>query len=821
MRNPGMDAMLEGTVRAGVVTGIALSAVDIRPIAETLGLEVRQMGGRTVCRCPLTEHEHDGLRPACVLGGDRPGAWYCHKCGQGGDAVGLVKAVRGCDAAAAFDWLREHDLLPDHPDQADALDAPPEDPLHELAQRRRWAVEALEALGAVADRQDGRPAEVRFPMRDASGKITGWRRRRADNDRFGRREGARKCLSDKGGRNGLICPWPLPDADDAPVLVVEGEADTAAALSALPAMPVVGTPGANPGKECLKHLQALLAGRAVVLAPHPDDSGAEWRDRVGRALRNVQCDVSYIPPEGGGILASEADLDDRLREGADLEALVREAIPWQDPNAESGTAAEKLLGLVAAVEFVHASDGSAWAVMPQGRPLRLEARGSPFAAWLRHRFFETHGRPARASDVSDVVGTLIGRARFEGPRRGVYTRVAEHEGNICVDLGREDTRAVEITPDNWRVVERPPVLFATGEALAPLPEPAKDATPRDLEALTDLLGLPAPDAFLATAWLLGCLQPGRPFALLLLIGPAGSGKSTRTRLLRMMVDPAGADGTLVASPPREGRDLFAAASSTHVLALDNVSSVPQWLSDLLSSIATGSGQATRRLYTDSELAVVQVRQPVLMNGIDVVGLGEDLMDRALVLNCPPVEGAQTEEQLWRKAREAAPRILGALLDAAVVALKNRASVTIPPGKRPRMLDFATWTKAAEPALHQVPAWRGLDFLKLYAANRRQASSELLEADPVGALIVKLAGERRWEGSASELLQALEGMLEGERGPEKAGQVVKGRHWPAAPNVLSIRLRRLIPHLKSAGIAVNFDRTGPRGRLWTLEPECPF
>ncbi|MFO7958727.1 MAG: hypothetical protein R6X33_16680 [Candidatus Brocadiia bacterium] len=795
-----------------------LASLDIRRVAEALGLEVHEAGACFYCRCPVTVHEHDGSRPRCQLGGEEDHLWYCHKCGEGGDAVGLVKAVRGCDAAGAFAWLRQRGFLPDRSGRAASPDRAPDGPLHELAMRRDWAVEALEALGAVEHQQNGRPAEVRFPMRDADGEVTGWRRRRADNQPFGE---AGKCLTRKGDKNGLICPWPLPDPEHDPVLVVEGEADAVAALSALPGIPVAATPGANPGKDCLKYLQTLLPGRSVVLAPHPDGSGADWRDRLGRALRNVQCDVRYVPPEGGGLLSSDADLDDRLRAGADLECLMDEALPWQDPNAESETIAQKLLSLVAAVEFVHSGDGSAWAVMPEGRALRLDVRGSPFAAWLRHRFLEAHGRPARSGDVSDVLGALIGRARFEGPKREVYTRVAGHGGNVYLDLGREDTMAIEITPEGWRLIDRPPVLFATSDALAPLPVPVEDATPEDLEALIDLLGLPAVEALLATAWALACLQPGRPFVILVLIGPAGSGKSTRTRLLRMLVDPAGADGTLVASPPREGRDLYAAASGTHVLALDNLSSMPRWLSDLLSSVATGSGQATRRYYTDNELAVVQVRQPVILNGIEVAGLGEDLMDRAIVLSCPPVDEARTEADLWQQAREAAPRILGALLDAAAVALKNRASISIPAHRRPRMLDFATWVKAAEPYLRQVPVWRDLDFLEVYAANRRQASDEVLEADPLGALLLKLAGERRWKGSASELLDTLEGMLEDECGPDRATRIMRGKRWPSAPHVLGARLQRLVPQLKAAGVSARRGRSGSSGRAWILEPEVPF
>ena len=791
-----------------------LKTLDIREVARSLGLTLRQTGSAVYCRCPAGDHEHDETRPRCQLGGEKGFLWHCHKCGEAGDAVGLVRAATGRDAAGAFRWLRSAGYLPER--QPEEPQAPTAGALEELAGRRKWTVAALEALGAVPYEPDGPAAEVLFPMRDADGRLTGCRRRRADNKPFGK---AGKCLTRKGDKNGLICPWPFPEGE-APVLVVEGEADAAAALSALPKIPVIATPGANPGRDCLSELQGLIGGRPVVLAPDPDAAGADWRDRLGRALRNVQCEVSYIPPEGGGLLSSETDLDDRLRAGADLEALMREAVPWKDPNPQTDTVAAQLLDLVAGVDFVHSGDGCAWAVMPEGRALRLDARGSPFAAWLRHRFLTVHGKPARAGDVSDVLGALIGRARFEGPRREVHTRVAEHEGNIYLDLGREDTLAVQITPEGWSLIERPPVLFATSEALAALPEPLEDARVEDLGALIDLLGLPAEEAFLTTAWVLACLQPGRPFVLLLLIGAAGSGKSTRTRMLRLLIDPAGADGTLVASPPREGRDLFAAASGTHVLALDNLSSMPRWLSDLLSSIATGSGQATRRLYTDNELAVVQVRQPVILNGIDIPGLGEDLMDRAIAITCPPVAGAQTEADLWQKARAAAPRILGALLTVTSAALRNRSEVDIPPEERPRMLDFATWIKAAEPSLRRVPEWKDVDFLQLYEANRQQSSDEILEADPLGALLVRLAREGRWEGSASELLEALEQMLENEHGPDKAMQIIKGKRWPSAPHVLGARLRRLVPQLRAAGIAARRDRSGPRGRAWILQPEEP-
>jgi len=51
--------------------------------------------------------------------------------------------------------------------------------------------------------------------------------------------------------------------------------------------------------------------------------------------------------------------------------------------------------------------------------------------------------------------------------------------------------------------------------------------------------------------------------------------------------------------PREDRDLFIAAVNGWVLAFDNVSALPDWISDTLCRLSTGGGFATRQLYSDS------------------------------------------------------------------------------------------------------------------------------------------------------------------------------------------------------------------------------
>jgi hypothetical protein len=487
--------------------------------------------------------------------------------------------------------------------------------------------------------------------------------------------------------------------------------------------------------------------------------------------------------------------------------------------------AEALLRYAGEAELFHTFDWRAFAkVRTAGGPrvMQINVRGGEFRPWLVHRYEQDFSKPPHTNALQAALEATTAQAIFAGPERKTHFRVAAHGRNVYVDLGRGTTDAIEITPDGWQVVAEPPVLFERSEALGELPAPDESGSAGDLELLVELLDCPVEDAYLQTCWSVGALQPGHPFPVLLYTGPAGSGKSTRTRLLRSVIDPAGQGAKLTASSPRESKDLFAAVKAGHVLAVDNLSRVPRWLSDQLSSIATGAGQLTRKLYTDSDVALVEVKRPIILNGISIAGLGGDLMDRAICIDLAKSAQRQREDELWKKVDRARPRILAGLCDCVSAALRNQATVRILPDQLPRMADFAVWVKAAEPALHQVPAFADLDFLSLYMQNRKEAAGAIIENDLVGGLVVELASDGRlWSGTASELLEALEGLLEDRHGPDKAARITKRKAWPKSPAALGGRLRRIIPQLEDCGVEVEFDRSTGGKRLLRISQGCPF
>ncbi len=150
--------------------------------------------------------------------------------------------------------------------------------------------------------------------------------------------------------------------------------------------------------------------------------------------------------------------------------------------------------------------------------------------------------------------------------------------------------------------------------------------------------------------------------------------------------------------PREDRDLFIAASNGHVLAFDNVSGLPAWISDTLCRLATGGGFAVRQLYTDQDEVLFDAARPVILNGIEDIVTRPDLADRAVFLTLEPIpeERRRPEEELWAAFEAERPRILGVLLDAVAEGLKRLPRDPLP--RLPRMADFALWATACETAL---------------------------------------------------------------------------------------------------------------------------
>jgi hypothetical protein len=449
-----------------------------------------------------------------------------------------------------------------------------------------------------------------------------------------------------------------------------------------------------------------------------------------------------------------------------------------------------LVGIASEAELFHNAEKTAFATITldgHGETHAVMSQG--FRSWLRHRFYkQTNGSPG--SEVfKSALNTIEAKALYEGDEHEVYLRIAGHQGAIYIDIGDKHWRVLQVTSDGWSVIDKPPVRFRRAATMLPLPLPVLGGSIAELKRF---LNVPDDNAFvLAVAFILGAMRPTGPYTVLSLHGPAGTAKSTFSEVIRRLIDPG---KPMLRSLPKEKVDLFIAANNNHVVAFENVSHIPTWLSDLMCTVSTGGGLSRRELYTDFGEVTFDVQRPQIVNGIVDFIVRGDLADRAipLVLRTIEQDKRRYESKFWSEFEAAAPRILGALLTALANGLRHLRATELK--VLPRMADFAIWATACETGALWV---EGLTFVSAYARNREEATAIVLEDDHVARVLQQfMVARKAWEGNATQLLKELT-MLWGGDTPD---------HWPKGPNKLSNRIRRVQPQLAQVGLTVHFDRS---------------
>jgi len=479
-------------------------------------------------------------------------------------------------------------------------------------------------------------------------------------------------------------------------------------------------------------------------------------------------------------------------ERARLEEAARaETETGKEKKQERRSAIDRLIEYARAdFELFHAPEGTTYLRASDGLCYRLtSAQGRSL---LARAFYAREGKGASSSAISEALPTLEAVARFDGPCHPVSVRVAREGDRIYLDLGDETARAAEIDAEGWRLrpIAELPVRFERPPGTRPLPEPVRGG---DWNVLRELLNTDRAGFILATAWLVGTLAVLPAYPVLVLTGPQGSGKSTACRLLASLIDPRQAP---LNAAPRELRDLAIYAQNAYVVVLDNVSSLPVWLSDGLCRLATGSGFRTRRLYTDSDEVVFEAVRPIVANGIPDFVRQADLADRTLPVRLAlmPPERRRTAEEVEAAFREAAHGLLGLLLDAVSTGLRRKAEVQ--PASLPRMADFATFVLAAAPALPFTEA----EFLEAYGAGQAELAASLLEDSFAEALLAFAEAVGCWEGTASDLLEAMLQRFQHEKAP---------RGWPKTAQSVGSTLARLEPVMLQVGVKLERRRTKER------------
>jgi len=486
-----------------------------------------------------------------------------------------------------------------------------------------------------------------------------------------------------------------------------------------------------------------------------------------------------------------------------IEYVLRQPVRAEDPEWESKADRLIRLALGTWLELFHDPDQQGWAsVRLEGHWENHPIRSRAFQLFLLRLYYCATGESPGAQAIRAATDLFEARALFDEEEHPIHLRVADHAGKLYLDLCDRAWCAVEIDAEGWRVVDRPPARFRRTRGSQPLPEPEHGGS---LDELRPFFNVDHHGWILIRAFLVAALRPGFPLPILVAKGEQGSGKSTACRVISSLIDPS---TSALRGVPREVRDLTAAARNSWLVCFDNLSRLPEDLADAACRLATGGGFGGRQLYSDHDEAIFDATRPLVFNAIPELGTARpDFLDRSLIvefLGLPP-ELRRDEARYWSDFSERRPRILGSLLDAAVMGLRNLPKVRLE--RPPRLADFALWVTGCEEALGMKPG----EAMAAFRANSAAAHDLALEASPLFAPLAELAREG-FTGTVAELHARLDSMV--------SDAVRRSVRWPKAPNGLGNALRRMATNLRIAGIQLQFSRNDVLGRRVVSLVEAP-
>lgn len=386
----------------------------------------------------------------------------------------------------------------------------------------------------------------------------------------------------------------------------------------------------------------------------------------------------------------------------------------------------------------------------------LPLRSADFRDWLTANYYSEFEAAPSSTALRAVLRTLEARAQYgNAPAQKVDHRVS-FEGDpfapskIFLDLANTGGEILEITSHGWTITDNLRRSFRQSPGALPLPSPSSSepsgSSESALDRFVELFHLTAAARTPVLTWLAAALRPTGPYPILVLRGPAASGKSVLARALRTLIDPFAAP---LRRLPATDRELLQFARQNWMLVFDHVHRIPIKISEALCAISSGEAIETSQPdYRDNALA--QIARPIVL----VAPMDEaqspwtptrSLSTRSLTVDLAPISHPRTEAAIWSDFESLRAPALSTLADAVSSALRRIRDIDL--GSATRFPDSAAWATAAAPVL-------GLQAADIIEAIS-DPESMWLGADPLrDTLYALLQPTAAWSGTASMLLTEL-------------------------------------------------------------------
>ena len=473
---------------------------------------------------------------------------------------------------------------------------------------------------------------------------------------------------------------------------------------------------------------------------------------------------------------------DKLNPKEDIED-IEESAKGKKSKGEGSSQGTKLWNLIKKKgKFVSDRTGTGYFSMSG---VLYSIGSESFSDYLSSLFYEDTGTLPGKEAISQAKAMANFEARKSELNIGV--RVSSGSGKFIYDQISPDGSIIEISQAGMRsaVPEVPYTARFKGMQQANIEAGTLD----DLLGFLQLWNFTDDQRILISGYVGASFIPDIPHAILVIIGPHGSGKSSLTSAIKTIVDP---NVLARQSLKNDDRDIAIASLHSWVVPFDNVNSVmPQYISDALCRLATGEGFRTRQLYTDSDEVIISLKRVIIINAINEPNYAPDFLDRALTLSLRAIiSSRKTELEIEEAIARHTPRIRGFMLNLIPTAMKIYPEVVEEyQGKLPRMADFVIWAESMSRAMGNK---EGAFFNAFKNAQEQEIKDTAQNDTLIIAIEGLMAGRDEWKGKSQDLLDDLTVMV-GEGGKKQL---------PKDFRKLGRKLKELEPTLRTLGFEVN-------------------
>ena len=422
----------------------------------------------------------------------------------------------------------------------------------------------------------------------------------------------------------------------------------------------------------------------------------------------------------------------------------------------------------------------------------VNGRRTAIKLWFDRHFICHPLNVTRRACANEPLQTIVRTLDAEcqtAPRADIHKSFAGHpeDGVLYIDLRNDEWQSIKVTAKGWKAGDySDEVLFERDSRGAPLPVPVREGTfEGDLLPLVNLRGQPEQTFPLLVSFMVSCLLTDEENPGLSIYGPYGAAKTTLAKLLAGTLDPRSPQMIMIPPTPK---DLFASVNNRPIVAYDNITSLPGWLSDCLAAIVSGTGSGDRQLHTNKEESNVEGRKPFILTSIPNIVTRPDLRSRIYPIELRPIAPTDRRDDIRALSAAAQPRILGAVLNAAVSGLAHYAETRLPEGAR--AMTSHRWSIACSHATKITPE----QMHEAIFGDAKIGAADSIDDSVIGAPLLEMLEENGGKIgplTPTEFHEAFTRFKWGDAPPPK--------FWPSRPNTMSNALRKIQSSLAQIGV----------------------